>query len=410
MATGRGTTTHGEVGNAVAQIWERELGAQVTLDTETDGSFENCQKLLNGEVDLALAQSDVAIELYRKGIRDHNIRVVLPLYNQILFIIAKKGHGARSLKELVQGKRVGVSMKGSGTYFLCQEIFSHFGIKEGDYTPAFINDTKKPIGYEADVICTVTGFNNPKLDRLLNDLGGEIFSFDSPALLNQGSILEGFTLQYPLARPFIIPKNNYGIQPSQPVLTLCVRNLLLAREELDPILIYDLANALHQNKEELVQANPLFQEIPRDLNGIMLGFPIHEGTQLFLSRDAPTFWERYAELLGVLVSLFVVLLGLIPVGLRYLASKRRSAIILTFYKRILSANAVTQYNTPPEKLRDIINELENMETEVFDLVLAKKLETDAYFSSLIQYLQNTLHKLSESYYRENGKLARNAEV
>jgi TRAP transporter TAXI family solute receptor len=408
IASGRPGSSHYDVANVLAKIWKDELKQHVSVITDSDGSLDNCNAIMEGKADLALAQSDVARELFLSGKNNSNIRVIMPLYDQVFFLIYKSGMKHGSLAELVKGKRVGVSQKGSGTYFLTQQLFKHFGIDTTQYTRVYINDTKLPMGEEADIICTVTGFNNSKLPRLLNQLNGEIYSFDNPELRHLGSNIDGFCLNYPLASSYVISKEIYGKKPTEPILTLAVKNLLLARADLDPILVYDLAKSLYSQKEYLVQINTLFQEMPEKVSANLLGFPLHEGAQMFYERDRPSFFERYAEVLGTFVSFIVVLFGLIPVGLNYWNTKKREKIILSYYKLILGANAAIESSSSRELLKNKIDSLEELERELFQLVLDHKLTTDTAFITLITYLQNSIDKISSVLYRVNKAAAKAA--
>jgi len=404
FACGRRGSTHYEVANTLGSTWKTQYGFTFINDTTTDGSYENCLKLLSREADLALAQSDVAIELLRNNNDAQGIRAITALYDQVFFLVYKKGTKFSSLKELVNGKRVGVSQKKSGTYFTTREIFKHFGISDTDYVPVYINDTKKMLGDEVDIICTVTGFNNKKLDRLLNHQKGELFSFDNPELLNHGSSIEGFCLNYPLASPYVIPKQVYSQMPENPVLTISVKNVLLARADLDIFRVYDLISCIYLHKENLIQLNPIFQGLPASSDNHLVGFQLHEGAKLFYTRDEPNFLERYAEIIGTLVSLLLVLFGLIPVGVNYLQSRKREKIITKYYKSVLNINAILDSKTDLKQIMVFQNDLDRFEKELFELVVQHKLITDTAFTTLITFLQNSMEKIQDAADRQNPKI------
>ena len=69
-------------------------------------------------------------------------------------------------------------------------------------------------------------------DSLRQLAGYRLFSFGDVADLGRGSIADGIALKYPNVDTFVLPKGLYSGLHDQPVVTLAIRTLLIAREGL----------------------------------------------------------------------------------------------------------------------------------------------------------------------------------
>ena len=100
-------------GAAVSQVWTNNVeGVKCNTQTST-GSFQNCQDVSTGEVDVAVATSDVVLNAYNGtgkfadiGKLD-NLRVIGAVYTSVLSGVALKSSGLTYIHELL-GKRVAV--------------------------------------------------------------------------------------------------------------------------------------------------------------------------------------------------------------------------------------------------------------------------------------------------------------
>lgn len=83
-----------------------------------------------------------------------------------------------------------------------------------------------------------------------------------------------------------------------------------------------------------------------------LSFPLHEGARIYLDRDEPGHFERYAELFGVVFSIILTLVsGLISLSKWQSQKKKDRADI--FYKDLIEAkNAIRKITSPKEGLKN----------------------------------------------------------
>ena len=120
-------------GAAVSQVWTNNVqGVKCNTQTST-GSFQNCQDVSTGEVDVAVATSDVVLNAYN-GTRKYaaigkldNLRVIGAVYTSVLSGVALKSSGLTYIHELL-GKRVAVGPAASATENATLAAFGVMGI------------------------------------------------------------------------------------------------------------------------------------------------------------------------------------------------------------------------------------------------------------------------------------------
>ncbi|MEM6512753.1 MAG: hypothetical protein AAF660_07055, partial [Pseudomonadota bacterium] len=87
-----------------------------------------------------------------------------------------------------------------------------------------------------------------------------------------------------------------------------VDKVLLARSDIDASLVYDLIGELLRLRPALAAEQPgLFTGLNADFDVSHSTFVLHEGTQSFLQREAPTVYERYSGVAEVVVTILVAL-------------------------------------------------------------------------------------------------------
>ncbi|MEM6298255.1 MAG: TAXI family TRAP transporter solute-binding subunit [Bacteroidota bacterium] len=119
MATASKSSSYFEVGEQLSNLLNRD--ELISIDVQSDatlGSYTNCQLLLEGKVDFALAQNDPSLTRFvheKVETADPMIRTVMPLYPELLFILYPDSIQASTLNELISGRRVYVGGLESGT-------------------------------------------------------------------------------------------------------------------------------------------------------------------------------------------------------------------------------------------------------------------------------------------------------
>ena len=88
----------------------------------TGGSQENLQLLVDGEVDLAIIQSDVILKKLTANpdLKD-KLKIIKPLYKEAVSILISPTSRIRSIQD-IKGKRVNIGLKASGSHQSADEI------------------------------------------------------------------------------------------------------------------------------------------------------------------------------------------------------------------------------------------------------------------------------------------------
>ena len=155
-------------------------------------------------------------------------------------------------------------------------------------------------------------------------------------------------------------------------------------------MIYELAKTLIEQKPRFVAIAPnLFRDIREDFDPLDLNFPLHVGVRRYLARDEPGLLERYAETINMLVYLaFLILTSLI--GFSRWRSHRKKDRIDTFYTRVL---AIAERSAVEDHAL-LGRELDALEREAFESLIAEKLAADESFRIFTEILASTRGKLT----------------
>jgi len=257
----------------------------------------------NMNVEFALEPSTSTIDS-----SSQNVRTVIPLFPHVAMILYRDTIQATSLKELLLSRKIAVT---NPKFF--KKLFEDFGhidtLSVTDISSDNFDEMLHRIELEGfEILCSFTPLNNPLLPAYLNN-GWSLFSLAELEYDGKGSAVEGFCLNNPKYYPLTIPIGTFHNKPEKPVLTVANDVLLITNKDIANDVIYDFVKQIIEHKQLLIQKNVLFNWITEDFDRGKLIFPLHEGALKYLSRNQPSFFERYAELAGVLISFIIVAAG-----------------------------------------------------------------------------------------------------
>lgn len=402
LAAGPTKTSYNKVGSTIANVICRE--GKIDIEAIFDpisfkgellplNALNNCFLLSKGEVDFAISQNDVTFTpvLGEEVIDPSQLRSVIPLYPEMLFIIYKSHLAPRknSLHELVRGKKIAMGPKNSGTARLTKKLLHEFGIYSDQYRQQEVTFEENVLSDTVDICCLVTGFDNDRVQKSLQ-LGGKIFSLGDPDLAGKGSAADGFCLKYPLAKPIVIPKNIYQNLPENPVLTVAIDAVLLTREDVADDVVYNVVETILNRKQFMVMdlENKLLSQITEQFDPLKLRFPLHNGAKHYLERDKPKFYERYAELFGVIFSIFLASIGGIAT-VRKWGKLRKKNRIDTYYKGVMDIQIQVDDFKTEQDCQNAIQKLKYLRQNAFEQLIAEKLMADESFRIFITFVNDT---------------------
>ena len=246
----------------------------------TDGSTQNVQLLLDGEVDFALHQN--GSETHR------DLRNVANLYSEVLHTITRRDVQIDSIKDL-RGKRVSVGAEGSGTLQMATTVLSHFGIGLTDLAARNFGFSETVSALEQgdlDAAFIVTGILSPALTDLLRTGQYRLLSIpEAPA----------FSFANPTIFAYPIPRAAYSGDPAVPAqdtLCLAVKASLNTRFGTPAYMVRTMTEAalsiLFRKQMHLRELTETFAQDEQD-------FPLHRGALEYYRRGRPTFSSSVAE-------------------------------------------------------------------------------------------------------------------
>ncbi len=347
----------------IAELFNRELGDSLVVK-RGDGSLASLDSLMKGQSHFTIVDNYIPFK--------DEVRAIIPLYPQILHVLHRKNYNPQGFAELLEGKKVYADAQGSGTYMFVLNLIRDFQVDLNKITFVPVEQL-----FSADVIFSFTDLISP--DELADLSDFQFYSFDLHERLGRGSIAEAICTRYPQFRTYILPQNVYGNFTPEPVLTVSVDALLICRKELDNDLVYDVARLVHQNKQAFVSISPLlYGGISDDFDVQTLNFTLHPGARNYIERSAPTIFERYAELSGVIITIIIALVSGLFTFAKYREAKKKNKIDI-YYKRLMFLRSKISNLDTTEEVDKLLSSVKSMQDETTDLVVKEKLAADESF-------------------------------
>lgn len=386
IATGLRGGTFLPLGETLARGFSHDVRGATFEAIESPGSVASLEMLDRGEAELALVSNHVPASSH--------VRLVAVLYEETLQVIVRRETGIATPFDL-RGRRVSVGAAGSGTESIAATVLHHFGIADGDLDRRNTTTTDAADQLERgelDAAFFVAGMRTPIVDRLLARGDMALLSLGSPGLV--GGPLEGIRLDAPYFSVATIPVNAYGRLPTEPVGTITVRALLVARASLDEELVYRVTESLFDHKVELAAQQQLLAHLTEQFDRGLSPYALHAGADRYYRRDDPSFVQRYTDE----ISLFLTLAAILWSGLTALQSWRRVSRRDRVEERIAEVHAIAAKGAAsrdPAERREAVRLLCAARDRAIAELAAEKLEPNESFVILQDYLARRITELSE---------------
>ena len=273
-------------GAAVSQVWTNNVeGVKCNTQTST-GSFQNCQDVSTGEVDVAVATSDVVLNAYNGtgkfadiGKLD-NLRVIGAVYTSVLSGVALKSSGLTYIHELL-GKRVAVGPAASATENATLAAFGVMGIDSSNTSleNLGLGDGADSVG--DGILDAAFGFAGLPIGGQLNLAATKEIQVLDMTQEEIDKVLAG-NAAYIQTK---IPAGTYTGQDND-ANTFGVKCLIIVTADMDADLVYDLCKAMNEHTEELAAGNALLKHMtdPSFLC-TQMPIPLHDGAQKYYSEQ-----------------------------------------------------------------------------------------------------------------------------
>lgn len=273
-------------GAAVSQVWTNNVqGVKCNTQTST-GSFQNCQDVASGEVDVAVATSDVVLNAYNGtgkfadiGTLD-NLRVIGAVYTSVLSGVALKSSGLTYIHDLL-GKRVAVGPAASATENATLAAFAVMGITKDNTSleNLGLGDGADSVG--DGILDAAFGFAGLPIGGQLNLAATKEIQVLDMTQEELDKVLEGNAAYIQTT----IPAGTYTGQ-TETANTFGVKCLIIVTADMDADLVYDLCKAMNEHTEEMAAGNALLKDMtdPSFLC-TQMPIPLHDGAQKYYSEQ-----------------------------------------------------------------------------------------------------------------------------
>lgn len=248
---------------------------------ESPGSRSNLQGLQRGEYDLALSQVSLQYQAWQ-GIlpfdtRHDKVRTLAPLHREIFILAIKPELQASRLRDL-EGKRLNIGNKGSGSRVIIERLFQFlaldqaefkiYGARSAELAELFCND-------EIDAAIYSTGHPNAIYRQLVEECGVELVDLWSEDIADfVASNWELETAKIPGNTYRGITTDRYGFG---------VRVVISAHREMSPNHVAKILEILKEEREALAAIAPIYRSIQVDAESLQRAAPNHRGAEDYLS-------------------------------------------------------------------------------------------------------------------------------
>lgn len=365
----------GEIAKTVKEVMERNLDVEIELIIG-EGSLANLDSLQAGSADFTITENHVP---FRAGIES-----LLPFYPQILHIFYQSDEKLHDLGAVFKDKQVFIGLQGSGSYRFMQDLIDFFNL---DRTTFEITDNP----FNNQVFCGFTDII--KSEYLMGFEGSRLYSFDQIHRFGKGSIAEGISLKFPQVKPFVIPAMTYGMLTEEPVITLTTDVVLAARTGLSEDLTYDMTKTIFRDQQEFTALSPsIYIDLTENFDRSKLNFPLANGARIYLDRDEPSFFERYAELGGVAFSIILALVSAMISLSKWQIQKKKDRVDI-FYKNLMDIkNALPHIHNVRGGIEKI-NEVKAAQNKAFEMLIDEKLMADESFRIYMELSKETINEI-----------------
>ena len=245
----------------------------------SEGSVANLHNVRNGEVPIALAQSDqqyYAVE-GREGFAntgpDDSLRALFSVHSEPFTLVVRREAGIQGFDDLEQ-RAVNIGNPGSGQRATMLQLMAARGWTLDDF--ALVNEL--PADQQSPELC------HGNIDAMVYTVGHPDLSIRqavdlcNAALVGvEGDFVEALVSEAPYYSLAEIPAGLY--YPEQPeVRTFGVRATVVASEATDPDQVYTLVAAVFDNFERFTAFHPAYSVLePERMIKEGLSAPLHEG-------------------------------------------------------------------------------------------------------------------------------------
>jgi TRAP-type uncharacterized transport system substrate-binding protein len=360
----------------LGEIIEEQTGLEL-IEAVVEPGRDPIAAIRDREADLALVENSVT---FLPG-----VRAVLPVYESVLHIATDPGYEPTDADFPLRGASFYVA-NGS----VAGRAFVELVIKRQELELGDIQITGEYIEGETDFIIYFGPIDPGNVNWIRP--GFVLASLDNKLNPKRKFYEEAISYTAPKLTPRLIPAFTYDLPGNdEPLLSVSVDTLLVTHKDISEAAIYELTRVLLEQKTRFTAIAPqLFAGINESFDPLDLNFPLHRGARAYLERDDPSFIERYAETINMLVYVSFLMISAVLAFARWRDRVKKDRIDV-FYARVMAIR-----DEHDRSSTDRLADLDALEREAFDSLIREKLSANESFRIFIDLLQQARTEISSS--------------
>lgn len=264
------------LGDAIANLVNTDDEKYDMEVKTTAGSAANLRLLSDDYVQMAIAQADMINDAYYgegayKDRKYQGYSAVAALYTEACQVVVRDDSGITTVDDL-QGKKVSVGEKESGTEQNAKQILSVYGLGDGlvdtvnlDYAGA----AQALQDGEIDAFFCTAGVQTTVIDELSKQCDIRVLDLDQK---NRDKLMKA----YEFYTEYEIPAGTYNGQ-DKAVETVGVKAVLLANDKMDAETVENITKLIFDKKQELQYSLPVDIALDEKTSTDGITIPFHEG-------------------------------------------------------------------------------------------------------------------------------------
>ncbi|NET42357.1 TAXI family TRAP transporter solute-binding subunit [Okeania sp. SIO2B3] len=275
VGTGGTKGVYYPVGGAIAKIVdEAKVGIQLTVES-TAGSVFNLKALNSGQLDIAIAQSDVVDQDFfsnqQASLDDKKLRSVMALYPEPLHLVCSSESGVNSFPD-IKGKRINIGSPGSGQLNIVRDLLEVYGIEESEFTAQSLRPSEASDSLRdgnSDCFFYAVGIGSVAIQDIFTTSDVKIVPLKDP-------VLDQLIKKFPYYTYTTLPAGTYKGQNAE--LTLFgVKALLVTTTELSEDIVYNIVKSIIGKFDQFKGTHQALKNLTPKAFVEGLGAPLHPG-------------------------------------------------------------------------------------------------------------------------------------
>ncbi len=280
IGTGGVTGVYYAVGGAVCRLMNKDrakTGIRCSVES-TGGSVFNVNAIKSGELDFALAQSDIQFNAVKgtgqfKDAAISDLRAVFSVHPEPFTVLARKEAGVTKFEDF-KGKRFNVGNPGSGTRASMEELLKQMGWTFNDFSLA----AELKADEQGTALC------DNKIDGFFYGVGHPSAAIQDPTtacgaklIPLTGPVVDALVKNNPYYAKATIPGGMYANNPN-PTETYGVLATVVTAAKTPDDTVYALVKAVFDNFDEFKKLHPAFAHLdPKKMIKNGLSAELHPG-------------------------------------------------------------------------------------------------------------------------------------